>query len=276
MEFFKRFSNRILVLLLISIILADVVIRLIFYTDLSAEFLNNFLSPIIQIAGFGVIFLTLLEIRKSNLDNRSQVYYTALLEKIDKVKAKAQQGIYAFNFIPNYLKIIKGVNYSVLYFDELYFQCMSLLREDQEYQDDLRALEMGTKLKWEDIVNKDYIDKMDFITHRLFIPIKIFNTEISNFFDAIEKHKYLENHHKDQLFQRIIKEIINNYLFFCKLSKEEKPPIPRFVNIKVFDVDYTTDFKTIKIINVPDEKFFTLYNYVELKENLSKIFISPL
>ncbi len=214
MEFFKRFSNRILVLLLISIILADVIIRLIFYTDLSAEFLNNFLSPIIQIAGFGVIFLTLLEIRKSNLDNRSQVYYTALLEKIDKVKTKAQLDFYAFYFIPNYLKIRKGVNYSVLYFDELYFQCVSLLRKDQEYQDDLKALEMGNELKWEDIVNKDYMSKMDFITHTLFIPIIIFNVEIIIFLNAIENHKNLENHHKEQLFQKIIKEIINNYLFF--------------------------------------------------------------
>ena len=63
---------------------------------------------------------------------------------------------------------------------------------------------------------------MDFITDTLAIPVIIFNIEIQNFFNEIDKHKFLENHHKEHLYRKIIKEVIYNYLLFCDISVDEK------------------------------------------------------
>lgn len=89
------YSSLILVALLL---IADILIH--FNIKLNPENFNNIATPIISLLGFGVVFLTLLEIRRTNLDNQSQVCYNYMIERVEKSKDFGQGKVFKNENLP--------------------------------------------------------------------------------------------------------------------------------------------------------------------------------
>ena len=201
---------KLLLIIIIILFLADIVIR-IFYTRLTGEQFSNWVSPVISMVGFGLLFLTLKQMQK---DSRRELSKEEKNNTFLSIKEYLQTNI-KFKIQSNKNIAIKA-DFTKLNFIEQYMRFKGNIASDNDYQILLK------QMKDNETLNPDNIEK--FRNH--INNIDAFHIELLHYYRGL--HLKIISIHKsdlsnlDKIFiYEYLKDKLLDYRMLCRVDDFE-------------------------------------------------------
>jgi hypothetical protein len=238
------------IVILTCLIAVDIFIHLKYCSEVtffkfdSTEF-NHIATPIISLFGvFGLIITILLSMEQIKF-GKSQQYFSYITEKINTIISKSHTQEHFSG-----MELLKYLDYV----DDKY----DALSQDPQYVKDIKLYHNGEKVNSD---TKSY-DSLLANVRSFHIQAFILYQRLLNMVKEVEHHKYLDNIHKQLIFESLIGDVISNYLASCNLLLKDHSEM-----VEKFYTSINSDYPEQDLLFF-NKKFFSLKTYIDERKFL--------
>ncbi|WP_276502593.1 hypothetical protein [Terrimonas pollutisoli] len=249
-----------ILILLVVVILVDIVIRILYCTNIHLSFnsqeFNNILSPIISFFGFVGVIVTILLTFKQNKHQQGSNYFNYYKEQINKLAGETPTKDNGTAFS----------TYDLLSFPIYVSNKYDDLKKDQDWLADLAKFKAGNSVKSE---GKPY-DNLILGNVRLFhTSLILLLKRYKSFINEIDDHDVLDKNQKQLLLKELFDTQVEKYYNGCWLvGYEEELKIIKDNLYFAFVPNMSADLLFF------DNHFYDLKNFIDKRDDLKKLTIA--